>query len=697
MNFLLYPDRIAVVGASAEAKRIGGRPIDYLKKGGFKGEIYPVNPSRESIQGFTCYPSLSALPKRPDMVIIALAREHVLATLKECVEMGVGSVVIFSAGFAEIDEEGKELQHQMSLVVKGSNTRVLGPNANGLMVPSVGLYACFTPLLERGIPSQGGVAILTQSAALGTYLLDKCRTRSIGIACWMHTGNELDVDLLDALDSAIEMPSVTTILLTSEVLREPMRLQQLLMRAAAKNKLIAVLQVGHSNLGAMAAASHTGALVGSQSQVSRGLLQQGGAHHVSSLRQLVDIAEGHVRWGRPGRARVSILTTSGGIGIMVADALESSGVVMPRLSDALQLQLMNIAPFCHPANPVDVTAQIINETDKFEAILLTMASSDEVDIIITFLPLATSHDPLTQQLCRVATKLNLEKSNIHFGVVGTIDESAHDMLNQAQIGRWEEPDDLRIALGAITAKAPEPWAEFVVSKKPSIEMANWIEKSQVDDLIGESESKQWLRDLGLPVIQDRIAGDAKQAGLFASEIGFPVALKLQVPGVAHKAAMGGVQLNLQSQREVQDAAQRMLDLPGATTDSLLLIEPMLSGMEFFVGVTQSMEFGFLGLLGLGGVQVEDKARMSFRYLHLSKPDINDMLNALRLNEWLDDMCIQDTVVDQLNQIFKTLSQILIDSGCRITTIELNPVMINYQGQCTIVDALFETTSRDIQP
>jgi succinyl-CoA synthetase beta subunit len=170
-----------------------------------------------------------------------------------------------------------------------------------------------------------------------------------------------------------------------------------------------------------------------------------------------------------------------------------------------------------------------------------------------------------------------------------------------------------------------------------------------------------------------------------------------VPGIAHKAAMGGVQLNLQFQREVQDAAQRMLDLPGATTDSLLLIEPMLSGMEFFVGVTQSMEFGFLGLLGLGGGQVEDKARMSFRYLHLSKPDINDMLNALRLNEWLDDMCIQDTVVDQLNQIFKTLSQILIDSGGRITTIELNPVMINDQGQCTIVDALFETTSRDIQP
>ncbi|MDB5874277.1 MAG: hypothetical protein JWQ07_3719 [Ramlibacter sp.] len=693
MKNFFRPGSVCVIGASAEAKRIGGRPVHYLNTAGYEGRIFPVNPNRPEVQGHKAYASIAGLPERPDLAVIALPREQVLAALRECVAAGVPAVTIFSSGFAEMDDAGRQLQAAMDDAIRGTATRVLGPNANGTMSPAQHLYACFTPLLERGFPIAGQVAIATQSAALGTYLLDQCRGRGIGIACWAHTGNEGDLDLLDVCAFAVDDPEVRTLLVTTEVLRNPRRLRPLLQRAAERGVLVAVLQVGRSALGELAAASHTGALVGSQSKVTRGLLRHGGAVLAQSMRELVDIAQAHQRFGRIAGARVGILTTSGGVGIMLADALEDTGVAIPKLSPALQARLAGLAPFCHPQNPVDITAQILNEPDKFGAALEAMADSGELDIVIVFLPVGSDRDPLTQQLVAVAKRHLAKRSAVRFGVIGTIEPSAFAGLMEAGIGRWGEADDLRAAMSAIAAPLRPPLAQPPVPAATASAFAGWIGQRFVRGFLGEADSKDLLRERGLNVVRDVLAPSPAQAAAAATQIGYPVALKLQAAGLAHKAAAGGVALGLASAAQVESAAQTMLATEAAASgDAALLVEPMLAGMELFVSVADSEQFGPICLFGLGGGDVEDRQRMAYRYLPVSQEDLAVMLQETGLAPWLESTGKSDAILAQVHAIVDVLHQLLAEGGGAVRAIELNPVIADAHGACTIVDALIEAAS-----
>jgi acyl-CoA synthetase (NDP forming) len=689
MKAFFHPESVCIIGASAEAQRIGGRPVHYLNRAGFEGRLYPVNPNRTEIQGHKAYPTVSDLPECPRLALIALPRDHVLPALRECVAKGVPAVSIFSSGFAEMDDAGRALQAAMGEAIRGTGTRVLGPNTNGTMAPGHRLYACFTPLLQRGLPVPGGVAILTQSAALGTYLLDQCRERGIGVAYWAHTGNEADLDLLDACAFAVEDPEVRTLLITSEVLRAPQRLRAMLARAAERGVLVAVLQVGRSELGEIAAASHTGALVGLQSKVTRGLLSHGGAVLAQSMRELVDIAEAHERFGRVPGARIGVLTPSGGFGIMLADALEGTGVSLPRFSPALQERLLAAAPFCHPGNPVDITAQIMNEPQRFEPALTAMADSGELDILLTFLPVGSDRDPLTQQLVAVAERYRRTHPAVRFGVVGTVDRSAFAALQAAGVARWAEPDDLRSAMAAIAGAAPAVLPALPLPAEPSAALAALVARSAAAGIVGEADSKALLRQRGLKVVQDAHASSPAAAAAAADDIGYPVALKLQAPGLAHKAAAGGVRLGLASHAEVVRAAQAMLDTPAAAHGATLLVEPMLSGIELFVSASESPQYGPLCLFGLGGGQVERQARVAYRYLPLAASDPAGMLEELGLQALLEASAADADLPRQVHAIVGVLQDLLVEGGGLLRAIELNPVMVDARGNCTIVDALIE--------
>jgi acyl-CoA synthetase (NDP forming) len=690
MKAFFAPESICVVGASADATRIGGRPIHYLKQAGFRGQVFPVNPNRAVVQGHRAYPSLQDLPERPDLVIIGLPRDAVLSAVRDCVDMQVPAVTIFSSGFAEVDATGRALQEAIAAATHGTQTRVLGPNANGTMAPPQGVYACFTPVLERGLPAIGQVALLTQSAAIGTHILNGFRERGIGIALWAHTGNEADVDLLDLLDFALEQDQVGMVVLTSEVLRAPQRLRALLAKASRRDLLITVLQIGQSAVGEAAAASHTGALVKAQSALTRGLFRQGGAVLAKSMREIIDIAEAHARLGHLPGARVGILTPSGGIGIMVADALDGTSVTIPAFSKGLQAQLLAEAPFCHAGNPVDVTAQIINEPARFAAVVERMVKSGEVDIIFTFLPVASERDPLTQQLAAVAKRSRTELSPVRFGVVGSVDEGARRLLQDGGIGIWTEPDDLRVAVAAMARPARQALVDRPAVHSCPSDTARKLASVASSGVVAELDSKNFLRHLGLSVVPDMVVATANAAVRAAETVGYPVALKLHAPGLAHKAAVGGVKLGLASAEAVAEAARAILSGSAAGPDAMLLVEPMLAGIEIFVGVIATADYGSLAMCGFGGGKVEQQGRIAYRYLPVSRFDVRDMLAESGALAFFAATGRADAVAQQLHRILQSLEQILDEGAGLVRSIELNPVMVNGQGECAVVDALIET-------
>lgn len=681
---------ICIIGASSDGSRIGGRPVRYLLSSGYSGTIYPINPNKAEVLGLKAYPSVEVLPDCPELAIVALPRESVLNAVSACVRRGVPAITIFSSGFAETDQKGSDLQHEIARLARESGTRILGPNANGTMGVASGLYACFTPLLDRGLPQPGGVAIVTQSAALGTYLLEQFRVRGLGVSYWAHTGNEADITLLDIIAFAIEQHDVRIVVAASEVLRDPSRLRPVLKRATERGVSVAFLQVGQSEAGERAAASHTGALVAAQSALTQGLLRQEGAILATSLRELADIAEARIYLGGSKIERVGVITTSGGIGIMMADALDIAGVSLPTLSEGLQNRIRGEIPFGNPANPVDVTAQILNEPDRLGAVIGHMKRSGEVDLVIVFIPSGTARDPLVHQLAEAARAQNSDhQGRLRFGVLGTLDEEARDIMRQAGIAIWQEPADVAHALASLRPRARRPNVSTVAGGDPAADVA--LRAAAHGGVLAEIKSKDLLRSLGLPVIEDVIADTADAAGKAAAEFDGPVALKLHMEGLAHKAKIGGVRLNLNGFAAAADAARDILRIhPGGQ----ILVEPMVHGLELFVAITDTADFGPVAICGFGGTDIEQRRQVAYRWLPLLNDDLEEMLAESGVAAVLDALHVRREAIEQLRSVFATLGDWFRRSSRTVESVEINPLIVTHQGSCAIVDALIELKSEE---
>lgn len=700
MRRFFAPRSICILGASSDPNRIGGRPIRYLREAGFSGRVYPVNPNRQEVQGHRGYPSVAALPERPDVAVVALPRHLVVSAVSECLEAGIPRTVLFSSGFAEADEEGRRLQEELRACLAGRDARLLGPNCNGIMDVVAGAYLSFTPLLDRGRPRQGGLAVVTQSAAVGTYILDQARARGIGLRYWVHTGNEMDVTLEEVLEFLVSDPDVSSIALAFEVLRAPRRLVRALDRARERDITIAALQVATSDVGRLAAQSHTGALMAYRSEIVSGLLRQAGACAVSSMRELLDAVQAAGVARLSGGGRAAVLTPSGGIGIMLADALSEAGFRLPRLSEQLQEQLRVAAPFCHTGNPVDTTAQVVNEPAIFRQVLAVLADSGEVDLLAIFLPCASLSDSLTLQLLDVARSRGSAQVAVALVAVGSMDSETMAALGDAGVPVFAEPRDLGNGLRAVTRRPRSPArAPMLLASATPAEAAVDLHSLACKGIVDEWHSKEVLRRYGVRTVPDAVVRSPAEASRAAERLGYPVALKVSVPGLAHKARSGGVRLGLRSPDEVERAAGELLELArqlagerrAAGAEVSLLVEPMASGTELFLGFDDDRDFGPVVLCGLGGTQVEQQAQIAYRRLPLSSEDVRQMLEEVPALRWAIRGADGDRVVREIEAILSALGALWEQSGRCVASVDLNPVMIDERGACTVVDALIELT------
>ncbi|MCW1930998.1 acetate--CoA ligase family protein [Pararhodobacter zhoushanensis] len=398
---LMAPRSVALVGASDDVSRIGGRPLRYLREAGFAGRVLPVNPRRESVQGLPAFPSIAALPETPDTAILALPAAATLQTVEECAARGVRSAVIFSAGFAETGLEGEYLQSRIIATAREAGMRLLGPNCLGVFNPGLGYYGTFSVILDTALITPGPVGIVSQSGAYGAHIAHLARQRGLGISQWITTGNEADIDVAEALDWVVRQPETRVVMAYAEGVRDRDLFLNALENARDLGKPIVFMKTGRSSVGAAAAASHTAALAGSDA-VFDAVLRQYGVHRAATTAEQIDVAYACAAGRFPAGNRIGIFTMSGGFGIQLADDAEAAGLDVSPMPEDAQAELLDMLPFASPRNPVDATAQAVSDLNLLQRCVQLMMSRGEYDLFTAILgtgPASRTYaDPLRKAL-----------------------------------------------------------------------------------------------------------------------------------------------------------------------------------------------------------------------------------------------------------------------------------------------------------
>ena len=402
---LFLPRTVAVIGASTDPQKFGGLPINYMKTRGFSGQLIPVNPTVDFVQGVPAVPNIAEIDGPIDCAIISVPAASVEAAIYSCVDAGVRVAVIFSAGYAELGKKGYAAQKHLVKIARGGGMRILGPNCMGVFNRSKEFYGTFTSSFEhyggRGFPLSGNTAIVSQSGAIGIHLMVLLRDRGVGIGKWVTTGNQSDIDVADCLSWLVQDSQTSTIVLYLEGLPEGRKLVDALESADKAGKPVILLKAGTSKLGARATLSHTASLAG-YDKVFDGVVRQLGAIRAHSLEDLADITAAFAPNIIPYSINFGAVTISGGVGALIADAADQAGLKMPDLNSKLKQQLLGIVPFASPLNPTDTAGPGIMDMDiplSFMDIALASGRYDCMTLFMTHLGLIDRHwEPLSSGL-----------------------------------------------------------------------------------------------------------------------------------------------------------------------------------------------------------------------------------------------------------------------------------------------------------
>lgn len=397
LDAVVTPRSVAVIGASEDASRIGGRPIRYMQEAGFVGSIFPVNPKHSVIQGLSAYPSIDAVPEAVDLALIAVPAPVVTDVLRACAQNGVKAAIVFSAGFAEIDAAGRRTQDDLRDISRETGIRVLGPNCLGAYNSGLGLFATFSTTLESRFPRPGPIGLVSQSGAYGSHLSLLATRRGLGIRYWFTTGNESDITVSECIEWMADRDDVSVIMAYAEGINAPDALVRALKKAAARRKPVVFMKVGRSIVGAQAALSHTASVAGSD-PICDAVLRQYGAFRARTTEEMVDVAYVASFGTMPQSRRVALLTISGGVGVQMADAAADAGLDVVPLRRQAQEELKRDLPFASPQNPVDITAQAFNNIDLVSKNLRTILEDGRYGSVISFFTYAASAAGLVEPI-----------------------------------------------------------------------------------------------------------------------------------------------------------------------------------------------------------------------------------------------------------------------------------------------------------
>ena len=685
LNKFFYPRGILFVGASSDPGKLGGRPVDQTKRLGYKGNIYPVNPGSPEIQGYTSYPSIADAPDDADMAVIAVPAKGVEPAVAACAAKGIPLAVILSAGFAERDAAGEAAQVRIVALAKAAGMRLIGPNSMGGMSFETGFSATFTGIGDhtgKDWPKLGHISIASQSGFVGSHLMAALRDRGLGIAKWVATGNQADIDVADCI-AHLASDEITKVIVTYlEGTAKPDALRAALALARANGKPVVALKAGRTDFGAEAVASHTASLVGGY-DVYEAVFKQSGVYAARGIGELVDVTAAFATGRRPNGATLGIGTGSGGFGIMASDDAYENGFTLPALPEEGRVLVLAANPLATVRNPVDVGSLV-----PFGALIKALSGIGRYDsIVLTIGHFGQLEGDMPKLLGHIETAM-AEQPEQFFCVVGDLSESWREKFQDAGVFFSTDVPGAMRAIAAVrdyhAAAAPE-----------AIAMADITAGINLSDYSGgEQAAKKLVEKIGIKATADILAADEEAAVMAARAISGPVVLKIASPDIAHKSEAGGVRVNIKGDAEVRAAFGDIMEkakayAPSAQLDGVL-VSPMISGgTEVIVGIKRDPVFGAAVMLGLGGIFVEIFGDTALRVPPYGLDDAQAMVRELKAFPLLTGARGRPPAdVAALAHALMAMGVFAHQYGQQFDSFEINPLIVLPKGQGVIaVDAL----------
>ena len=704
LDALLRPASVAVIGASNDPTRIGGRPIRYLREAGFSGQVHPVNPKHDQVQGLPAFPHISAVPEGVDLAIVAVPAAAVVDTVAACAARGVRVAVIYSAGFAEMGAEGRRHQRRLADIAAETGLRIVGPNCLGVYNSELGFFATFSTTLEDGFPAPGSVALVSQSGAYGSHLSLLARKRNIDIRYWVTTGNEADVSVPEVLGWLAEQDDVSVIMAHAEGITDRDALVRALETARARRKPVVFQKVGVTEVGAQAAQSHTASLAGAD-PVYEAAFRQFGAYRARDTDEMLDIAYAASFGVFPESPRVALVSISGGVGVQMADAAVGFGLDVAPLSESAQTRLKAALPYASPRNPVDITAQAFNRVELISDNLGIVFEEEQHDAAVAFFTYVAAADGMIEPI-RQAIHAARERRPGCALVLSIV--APPDVVRQYEAVGCPVFEDPTRAVRSVAAlhrfsRIFAEGAKEVLSERASgASDATTIPPrtpSLPEGPISEREAKRLLSEAGVPVVDEELAPTADDAAHIAAAFNTPVAVKLCAPGVLHKTELGGVVLDVSTEAEARQAHEAITSRARAADPAVriegVLIAPMVTGgIETILGVRHDATFGPVVMFGLGGTLVEVIEDVSFRVAPFSETEARRMVAETRAGRVLRGARGRGPFdIAALAAALSRLSVFAAEHGDRIDSAEINPFVVLPEGHGAVaLDAVIVAMS-----
>ncbi len=694
LQYFFNPTSIAVFGASDRENSVGKYVFKSLRSGDFKGDIYPVNPAHAFIDEIKCYPDLSSISHRVDLAIVATPSKTLPAIIKECGEKGTRSLVILSAGFGEIGHEGKSREQRIVELAHNLGIRIIGPNCLGIMRPSVGLNATFS----KNDALDGDIALISQSGALCTAILDWARPRKIGFSTVISLGDAADTDFGDVLTFLATDPKTSSILLYVEGIRHSRNFMSGL-RIAASMKPVIVVKSGRHREGSRAAISHTGAMIGAD-DVFSAALERAGAVRAYSIEQLFAAAEILSGRFRLRGDRLCILTNGGGPGVMATDRAVESGIKIANLTSETIKKLNDIlpAPWSHN-NPVDILG---DATPKRYAEALEICLHDpEVDGVLVILTPQAMTDPIEAARAILSVWSNSQEKPVLTAWMGEEQvKEARDIFASESIADFSSPEAAVEAFSYLVSyyRNQQLLVQLPSSrnmdKSSDIEGARMIIESALTEgrkILDIPESRAILRAFHIPVNVAISAKNVNEALVASETVGFPVVMKIDSPAIIHKSDAGGVCLNITSPQSVRLKYNEIVDTikqryPDAPVRGVT-IEPMIKSLhprELLIGIVHDPVFGPVISFGAGGTSVEVTRDRSMALPPLNEFLIDRMISHTRIAQMLGNYRNMPPIpLDKLKSLLLRISE-LVSEVPEIQELDLNPVIAD-ENDITVAD------------
>ncbi|MCA0405353.1 MAG: acetate--CoA ligase family protein [Proteobacteria bacterium] len=676
---LFKPRSVAVIGASGDPSKTAGRPIAYLRKHGFSGEIYPVNPRVESIDGLKCYPDIASLPAAPDVAMICLGAERAIAAVRELSQRGTLAAIVLASGYGETGEEG--MRRQQELIEAAGSMRILGPNTIGLVNLTDDIPLSASGALEMEKFPAGAIGLVSQSGGILGALLSRAAARGIGMSKLVSTSNEVDLELADFIDYLVDDEATRVIALYVETVRNPEKFRAACLRAANAGKPVVAFKIGRSEAGARAAVSHTGALAGAD-RMYDALFKQVGVIRAQTFADFIDIpaalASGRILKGN----RVAVLTSTGGAGTLISDAMGVSGFETPAPDAETAERLRALQTGDEAAldrNPIDVTLAGL-KPDLLRGAINTLLASPSYDALVIIVGSSALAMP---ELMVGAIKDCLPNSDKPvFAYVSPHAPNLAALLNERGVPAYVAPESCAAALDAMLQVAS--WQSPAVNGTKAATVS-------VSDVPGgsldEAQAKDLFARFGLPGVRETIVTTPEEAIIAAKSLGERVVIKILSGEITHKSDIGGVAVGVPAAEAGARLTAMIAEVKakaGFTPTRFLVQEMVSGGTEVILGVHRD-SLGTGILLGMGGVQAELFKDTTLRLVpscgELSRDDALSMARELKTWPLLDGFRGRPKAdVGALASAIVAFSRMASQLGDKLVEAEINPIFVLPEGQ-----------------